>query len=427
MRRLLIIPAVVLAGLGVAALQSPSGASEPPTVVKVPVSPSGLSVASGFTGEADVASSAVGVWWSGDPGATFALAGRRPSGAWVDLARTGPIDAVPDGGSAEAKRATAAMAQYASDLTWTGPVTAVRVTLVSGGATSVVVAAVTTPAEPPAGSAGALDVAGAVAPRDHGGFAATTLALSALLGALALGWRPWRAGRRTLALLALAALSGLVLGGCRPVPDAGPPPPAMISRAAWGAQPYQCAGGPQYTPPVVFAVVHHTVNSNDYGPSDSPVIVRDIQAYHLALGYCDIAYQFLVDRYGQIFEGRAGGITAAVLGAHTGGFNSHSTSVAVIGDFSSASTLIPPAGWNALVAILRWKFAISGRSANQPFQAISAGGGSYFPAGTLVWFPDSLLGHRNLWPTVCPGDGIFNHLPELVQQVAGAPVAPPTG
>jgi hypothetical protein len=269
-------------------------------------------------------------------------------------------------------------------------------------------------------------IAGAVAPYDRGGFAATTLALAGLLAALALGWRPWRVGRAIRGLLALVALSGLVLAGCLPLTNPGPPPPAIISRAAWGAQPYQCAGGPQYTPPVVFAVVHHTVNSNDYAPSDSPVIVRDIQAYHLSLGYCDIAYQFLVDRYGQIFEGRAGGITAAVLGAHTGGFNSHSTSVAVIGDFSSASTLIPPAGWNALVSILRWKFTISGRASNEPFQAFSAGGGSYWPAGALVWFPVSLLGHRDLWPTECPGDGIYNHLPELVQQVAGAPVVPPS-
>ena len=63
------------------------------------------------------------------------------------------------------------------------------------------------------------------------------------------------------------------------------------------------------------AVVHHTAGSNDYAPQDSAGIVRSIYAYHTrTLGWCDIAYNALVDKYGQVFEGRAGGIDQARRG-----------------------------------------------------------------------------------------------------------------
>ena len=69
-------------------------------------------------------------------------------------------------------------------------------------------------------------------------------------------------------------------------------------------------------------VVHHTAGSNDYAPQDSAGIVRSIYEYHTrTLGWCDIAYNALVDKYGQVFEGRAGGMDRPVEGSHTGGFN----------------------------------------------------------------------------------------------------------
>ena len=82
------------------------------------------------------------------------------------------------------------------------------------------------------------------------------------------------------------------------------------------------------------AVVHHTAGSNDYAPQDSAGIVRSIYEYHTrTLGWCDIAYNALVDKYGQVFEGRAGGMDKPVEGSHTGGFNRNTWGVAMIGDF----------------------------------------------------------------------------------------------
>ena len=72
--------------------------------------------------------------------------------------------------------------------------------------------------------------------------------------------------------------------------------------------------------------MHHTVNANDYGPEDSAAIVLGIARYHRDHnGWNDIGYNFLVDQYGQIFEGRAGGIDLAIVGAQAQGFNSVST------------------------------------------------------------------------------------------------------
>jgi len=111
-------------------------------------------------------------------------------------------------------------------------------------------------------------------------------------------------------------------------------PPNIISRAQWGAGTGMRCGGPLYGEGVRASVVHHTATGNDYSPQDTAAILRSIYAYHtMTLGWCDIAYNALVDKYGQVFEGRAGGITNDVMGAHTGGFNRDVWGVSMIGDF----------------------------------------------------------------------------------------------
>src|SRR6185437_4425622 len=77
--------------------------------------------------------------------------------------------------------------------------------------------------------------------------------------------------------------------------------PAIISRAEWGADESLRCGSPQYDNGVRAAVVHHTAGSNDYSPQESAGIVKAIYTYHSkTLGWCDIAYNALVDKYGQV-------------------------------------------------------------------------------------------------------------------------------
>src|SRR5581483_1690954 len=90
----------------------------------------------------------------------------------------------------------------------------------------------------------------------------------------------------------------------------------------------------------------------------SAAIVRGIELYHVrANGWNDIGYNFLVDRYGQIFEGRAGGVDRNVIGAHAEGFNTGSVGVAVLGNYSSAS--LTPAAERSLVKLLAWRLDVA--------------------------------------------------------------------
>ena len=95
---------------------------------------------------------------------------------------------------------------------------------------------------------------------------------------------------------------------------------------------------PQYDKVIRAGIVHHTAGSNEYAPEDSAGIIRSIYEYHTrTLGWCDIAYNALVDKYGQVFEGRAGGIDRPVEGAHTGGFNRDTWGVAMLGNFDQVA------------------------------------------------------------------------------------------
>ena len=132
--------------------------------------------------------------------------------------------------------------------------------------------------------------------------------------------------------------------------------PTIITRSQWGAASYR--GTPGYGS-VQMAFVHHTVSLNDYSKEESPAVVRGIQRYHQSSnGWSDIGYNFLVDRFGQVYEGRAGGIDRAVIGAQAQGWNSVSTGVASVG--THTSTEVTPETFDAIAALLGWKLSIHG-------------------------------------------------------------------
>jgi hypothetical protein len=168
------------------------------------------------------------------------------------------------------------------------------------------------------------------------------------------------------------------------------------------------------------------VNSNSYSAQSVASMIRGIQAYHMdANGYCDIAYHFIVDRFGGIWEARAGGMSLPVIGGHSGGFNTYSTSVALLGDFSSVNA--PTGMWNSMVHLLQWRMSVGGVHPNHAFQTIVASSPcncQRWPPGTIVTLPVSLVGHRDLDYTACPG-AVWNQLDTLRNQVAAGYVPPP--
>ncbi|HEY8584368.1 MAG TPA: peptidoglycan recognition protein [Capillimicrobium sp.] len=199
----------------------------------------------------------------------------------------------------------------------------------------------------------------------------------------------------------------------RQLPPGAPP---IITRAEWGADRLKLRGTPEYGT-VEMAFVHHTVNANTYGPEDSAGIVLAIAKYHIDTNrWNDVGYNFLVDKYGQIFEGRAGGITQAVIGAQAQGYNAVSTGVSNIGTFEDTGQT--DAALNAMAKLIAWKLALHGAPVAGRVQVVSAGGESNkYPSGRTVTF-ERISGHRDGDATSCPGAALYAQLPELRRRAA---------
>jgi N-acetylmuramoyl-L-alanine amidase-like protein len=193
------------------------------------------------------------------------------------------------------------------------------------------------------------------------------------------------------------------------------PRPNLRSRKAWGANDRLRSGSPRYNRTIQQVHVHHTVNSNGYSRSDVPGLIRGMYRYHTKnLGWSDIGYNFLVDRFGRAWVGRAGGPARAVRGAHTLGFNSTSTGVAVIGNFEVARQA--KVVETALVRLAAWKLDRYGRNPKGTVKVYSHGS-DRFPAGRSVRLP-VIDGHRDTNETACPGAHLYQRLPNVRRRAA---------
>jgi N-acetylmuramoyl-L-alanine amidase-like protein len=191
--------------------------------------------------------------------------------------------------------------------------------------------------------------------------------------------------------------------------------PPLISRAAWGANEAIRRAAPTYARALQFAVVHHTAGTNSYTAAQSAAIVRGIEVYHVkGNGWNDIGYNFLVDKYGQVFEGRYGGVDKNVIGAHAEGFNTGSVGVALIGTYQTAAPTT--AEKTALTNLLAWRLDIAHVD---PLSSLTyaSGGNARFPAGTPV-FLRAVSGHRDTGFTTCPGAVLYDQLGALARQAA---------
>jgi hypothetical protein len=191
--------------------------------------------------------------------------------------------------------------------------------------------------------------------------------------------------------------------------------PSIISRSGWGANESLRRGSPSYASNVRAVTVHHTAGNNSYTREQAPGIVRGIYHYHTqSLGWSDIGYNMLVDRYGRIYEGRFGGLDRAVIGAHAGGFNSGTFGISILGTFTSVAPTT--ASFNAMADAIAWKAAIHGVDPKGRV-TLTSGGSTRYSAGTRVTLP-TIFGHRDVSATECPGTQFYNRLPQLRDRVA---------
>ncbi|QNE75440.1 hypothetical protein F0344_13160 [Streptomyces finlayi] len=200
--------------------------------------------------------------------------------------------------------------------------------------------------------------------------------------------------------------------------------PAMTLRAGWGPDKSLATNysDPEYIDKVQAVFVHHTVGSNDYSCAESAALIRGIYAYHVTPrsgydGWKDIGYNFLVDKCGQIFEGREGGADLPVLGAHTYGFNSYSTGIAVLGNFETGKPT--PAALNSAARVAAWKLGQYGVSPTGSVTLTAAADTGVYKKGAQATLK-TISGHRDGFATVCPGPTLYAKLPAIRAYAAGA-------
>jgi len=131
-------------------------------------------------------------------------------------------------------------------------------------------------------------------------------------------------------------------------------------------------------------IVHHSALPLSDGP-------REIQQLHLERkGFADIAYHFVIDDAGRIYEGRDLG----VRGAHTGGHNTGTVGIVLLGNFQDAEPT------------------------PEQLDALRVLGACLIDVYDIT----HLAGHRDFQPgvTVCPGDNLYVLLPGLAAELGVA-------
>jgi hypothetical protein len=196
--------------------------------------------------------------------------------------------------------------------------------------------------------------------------------------------------------------------------------PAIVPRSGWGADEEIVRAKPSIAAADRLAIVHHTAGTNSYTAAQAAAIVRGIEVYHVeGNGWNDIGYNFLVDRFGTVYEGRGGGIDKNVIGAHSEGFNTGTFGVALIGNYARAKP--PKAQQDALVNLLAWRLDVAHVD---PLSKVvyTSGGNAKFRSGKNVTLR-AISGHRDTGPSECPGTGTYVLLPAIAKRVslAGLP------
>ncbi|MFF3912411.1 peptidoglycan recognition protein [Streptomyces sp. NPDC001852] len=208
----------------------------------------------------------------------------------------------------------------------------------------------------------------------------------------------------------------------RPVParDAAAhraPRPRIVPRTVWLGAAARVQPPPRYDDKVVAVFLHHTDSPSAYDCADAPEIIRRLYAGQTgARQWDDIGYNFLVDRCGTIYEGRAGGTDRPVTGAHTQGFNHRTAGIAALGTFTEGA-IVPRAMTDAIAALVAWKLGLANIDPRAGVRLVSSNSLSRYKAGTTAILP-ALSGHDAGFMTSCPGAALTARLPEIREQAA---------
>ena len=188
-------------------------------------------------------------------------------------------------------------------------------------------------------------------------------------------------------------------------------PVPVTTRAEWGANPSYMSWDPDYED-AGHVIVHHTAGTNNYSAGQSASIVRGIYYYHaVTLDWGDIGYNFLVDKYGTVFEGRSGSVAAPAgemsVGAHARGVNTGTMGLSMMGDYSSISP--SDAQLSAVGRMAGWFLKRAGIIDANGRAGLHVWTTERYQAGSTISMP-RILGHRDVGYTTCPGNVGYSKL-----------------
>ena len=224
----------------------------------------------------------------------------------------------------------------------------------------------------------------------------------------------------------IAATAGLTLStSALALPASGL---TINPRSTWGLN--HPPKGPLSSEDVKFLLVHHSASHNGYTSTDTPNILRGWFNYHTGpdKGWNDIAYNFIIDSEGVMWEGRHGSLAGAVAGDATGGNQGYTQLVCVIGDFNTGQPT--SAALKSLGNMLAWLADRHGvATAVDSEVTFTSKGSNKWPAGATVT-TGTIAGHRDMSKTSCPGNNLYSYvvggLTADVEAIRGGSSSAPT-
>ncbi|HEY8721629.1 DUF4214 domain-containing protein [Pengzhenrongella sp.] len=288
----------------------------------------------------------------------------KTNGKWAGWTDIEPSDNAPDAGTADARAE-----RGGTDALWIGDADAVQLSFAASSKAS------------PAGLS--LSLIGSQAPTTPDG----------VTGASATGAAVVRDAAYTAGTVGTAVVGA----------------PKIITRAEWGAPAQVCL--PDVASKLVGAALHHTADSNAYTTvSQAMQQIRNDAVYHINVrGWCDIGYNFLVDKWGNIYEGRANSMTQAVIGVHAGGFNTGTVGVALLGTYDVRPS---PEAQAAAARIIGWRLGAYGIDPRGSMVYYTGAGENSRFLNQNVTLP-RVFGHRDVAFTECPGNGGYASLANI--------------
>ena len=203
------------------------------------------------------------------------------------------------------------------------------------------------------------------------------------------------------------------------------PRPNIVTRAQWGADETWRDPVPKMGTTIVAGFIHHTASTNNYSPEQAPAQMRALYAYYTkSLKYADMAYNFLVDQYGTVYEGRnactygdvnpCDGPSLPGIGAHTAGLNVNTFAISAIGNYDTKEPSNPGAMVESIASLMAWKLAPYGLDPNANASMVSSdtSGLSKYSSGMTAVTP-VISGHRDVGKTACPGRYLYPLIPQI--------------